>query len=73
MEASKTFKVPQVFDAPHTYPESMRRGGQVARGVQLWVDGGLGIDALLERHLVGATRSDRDAAGSHCSARVGWS
>ena len=49
MEASKTFKVPQVFDAPHTYPESMRRGGQVAWGTQLWVDGGWGIDALLDR------------------------
>jgi hypothetical protein len=27
----------------------MRRGGRVARGVQLWVDGGWGIDALLDR------------------------
>jgi hypothetical protein len=56
MEASKTFKVPQVFDAPHTYPESMRRGGQVAWGTQLWVDGGWGIDALLDRQ----TRSHKD-------------
>ncbi len=70
MEALKTFKVPQVIDAPHNYPESMRRGGQVARGVKLWVDGGWGIDALLERHLVGATRPDRGVAGSLCSGGV---
>ena len=59
MEASKRVKVPQVFDAPHTYPESMRRGGQVAWGTQLWVDGGWGIDALLDRQ----TRSQTRAAG----------
>ncbi len=44
--------------------------GLLARGVQLWVDGGWGIDALLERHLVGATRPDRGVAGSLCSGGV---